>query len=126
MALMSDPVRESMERMQAMVRGPKGERGERGAQGQLSRPLRRAVVYLFAVAVGLALAVGIGGFVQYRHAEAMQRQQGQAVERKLCTTMARLAALRPPPGNPEVNPARGYDQQLHATLDQLGPDLGCR
>ena len=47
------------------------------------------------------------------------------LERKLCQTFGELAALKPPAGNPATNPARSYDQQLHATLSQLGTDLGC-
>lgn len=57
--------------------------------------------------------------------QAAQRQQGLAVERKICTTMGRLAALKPPPGNPKTNPSRAFDDQLHSTLDGLGVDLGC-
>jgi hypothetical protein len=60
-----------------------------------------------------------------RREVAAQRQQGRVTERKLCTTMQRLAALKPPPGSAAANPSRAYDQSLHATLDQLGPDLGC-
>ena len=37
-----------------------------------------------------------------------------------------VPVLKPPAGNPVKNPARGYDQELHATLSQLGPDLGCK
>ena len=29
-------------------------------------------------------------------------------------------------GNPATNPSRAFDDHLHATLDRLGPDLGCR
>lgn len=55
-----------------------------------------------------------------------QRRAGELAERKICTTLAQLAALRPPAGSASANPSRAYEQRLHATLDQLGPDLGCR
>lgn len=61
-----------------------------------------------------------------REGQAMARRQGAAVEGKICTTMRELAALKPPAGNPAANPSRAYDQRLHATLDQIGTDLGCR
>lgn len=56
---------------------------------------------------------------------AAQQRAGQVVERKICTTMAGLSALRPPAGNPVTNPSRAFDQRLHAELAQLGTDLGC-
>ena len=62
---------------------------------------------------------------QQRREQLAQRRAGEAVEHKICTTMAQLAALKPPPGNPDTNPSRAFDQSLHATLDGLGPDLGC-
>lgn len=58
-------------------------------------------------------------------AQDAQRRAGVAVEHKICTTLGELAALQPPPGDPAANPARLYEQQQHATLSQLGPDLGC-
>lgn len=61
-----------------------------------------------------------------RREQQAQRRAGEIVERRICLTMTRLAALKPPPGNPAANPSRAYEDSLHATLDQLGPDLGCR
>lgn len=58
--------------------------------------------------------------------QAAQRAQAQAFERKLCTSLGRLAALHPPPGSPADNPSRAYLQQEHAVLAELGPDVGCR
>lgn len=105
--------------------GNQGNRGERGAAG-LSRPVRRALVFLFALAVVLA-ACGLFWTVRAVNASrAAQQSQGRAVERKLCTTFARLAALKPPPGDASRNPSRAYEQELHVTLDELGTDLGCR
>ena len=58
--------------------------------------------------------------------QAAQRRQGEAVEHSICTTLVKLAALKPPAGSATANPSRAYEQQLHATLDELGPDLGCK
>ena len=55
-----------------------------------------------------------------------QQQQGQAIEKKLCTTLGRLAALKPPAGAPAKNPSRAFEDDMHATLSQLGPDIGCK
>lgn len=89
-----------------------------------------------AILLALVLIVG-GGNLWATHSEvrsaqaaqqreqAAQRKAGAAVEEKICTTMHRLAALQPPAGNPRTNPSRAFDDQLHATLDELGPDLGC-
>ena len=107
-------------------RGPQGNQGNRGAHGAsgLSRPVRRALVFLFALAVLLA-AFGLFWINHAVHdSQAAQRIQGQAVERKLCTTFGTLAALKPPTGNPRTNPSRAFDDDLHTTLDQLGTDLG--
>ena len=118
------------------AQGNQGNRGERGAAG-LSRSVRRALVYLFA------LSVALGGFslfwtahevhasqaaiqaAQHRE-QGMQQQAGVILERALCTTFGRLAALKPPAGQAARNPSRAYEQSLHVTLDQLGADLGCK
>ena len=60
-----------------------------------------------------------------RREQAAQARQARMVEQKLCTTLGKLAALDPPAGNPSSNPSRAYEDNLHATLAQLGPDLGC-
>jgi hypothetical protein len=120
---------EDGERFPAGPRGAKGERGERG----LSRVQGRAIVVLFLIGA----AGGIGNLFWTAHEvhvaqaaqqaeEAVQRQQGALLEQKLCSTLGKLAALKPPPGNPETNPARAFDQALHSTLAQLSPDVGCR
>jgi hypothetical protein len=88
---------------------------------------RVAAVVVLAVVVYLG-GVGANFWLTARvvHGEqAAQRRAGQMVERKLCTTFGSLAALEPPPGNPHTNPSRGYLQAEHATLVQLGADLGC-
>ena len=72
--------------------------------------------------MGAANLAATWWYVQtYKHD---QQQQGQLIARKLCTTLDRLAALQPPAGNPTTNPSRAYDQRLHSTLADLGPDIG--
>lgn len=70
-------------------------------------------------------------YQDHSHAAELAQQQaaqrgGKLVEERICATISQLAALHPPAGNPHMNPSRAYDQELHATLDGLGPDLGCR
>ena len=112
--------------------GNQGNRGERGAPG-LSAPIRRALVWLFALSVILAGANLLWTAHEVHASQASQQQQnadrqrqGQVIERKLCTTLGRLTALKPPPGPAAANPSRAYEQELHATLAQLGPDIGCK
>ena len=132
--LVSDS-RESFERNAA--RGPQGEQGEqgaRGAQGErgLSRVQGRAVVVLFLLAALfgagnlLWTAHEVNAATEAQHQEqAAQQRQGAMIEQRLCTTLDRLAALKPPPGNPASNPSRAFDQEQQAALAQLGPDVGC-
>jgi len=61
---------------------------------------------------------------QQREQQAAQRA-GALIEQRLCTTLGRLAADKPPAGSAARNPSRAYEQELHSTLAQLGPDLGC-
>lgn len=77
----------------------------------------------------LVLVMGAGNllatYLEVHDSQATAKKAGIAVELKICTTMDNLAALQPPPGNPATNPSREFDDRLHATLDQLGADLGC-
>jgi hypothetical protein len=132
------------------VQGPKGNRGERGEKGEsgLSWRVVRAVLFLFFLSVALgasglfwinhavntsAAAIRAGQAreqaeqqaEQHREQEA-QLQAATAEFRALCTTFTKLAALKPPQGNPATNPSRAYLQGQHDTLDQLGTDLGCK
>jgi hypothetical protein len=79
-----------------------------------------------ALSVGFTLWTVHQGEDQYAAEQASARRQGLIVEQKICSTMRSLAVLKPPAGSPVGNPSRAYEQQLHAALDQLGPDLGCR
>lgn len=119
--------------------GPRGQRGERGEQGKagangprLPRGVAYAVVFLFVLTLALT---GVNLLftahevnrvrAQFAAQAAVSRHQGELVEQKLCTSFGRLAALRPPPGNPKQNPSRAYLQDQHTRLDELGTDLGC-
>lgn len=73
------------------------------------------------IAIFAAALVGV-----YWHSNDVSQQNGVQVELKLCTTLDKLAALKPPPGNAQANPSRAYLQQEHATLAELGIDLGCQ
>jgi hypothetical protein len=93
------------------------------------RATRSPFPFTIAVAlVAAVLAIALNtAYTTYaiNSSRTSQLRQGIDVERKICTTLGHLAALRPPPGNPQTNPSRAYDQELHAALDGLGPDLGC-
>lgn len=100
--------------------------------GADDRHRRQRKTGVLLVAAGIVLLGGIiaGNYyltigVATRTATAQQRA-GVVLGERLCTTFGRLAALKPPPGNPAVNPSRAYEQEEHATLDQLGTDLGCK
>lgn len=123
-------------------RGPQGQQGQQGNRGErgtagLSGPVRRALVFLFALSVVLA-GVGLFWTAHEVHAsqaaiqsgqhreQVSQQRAGATLERALCTTFGRLAALKPPAGDPKTNPSRAYLQGQHDTLAQLGTDLGCK
>ena len=89
------------------------------------------IVLVVAVAVLAVIAIKASNSANNAHRaaaaeQAARKRQGALVEQKLCLTFARLAALKPPPGNPEMNPAKAYEQALHLRLDQLGTDVGCK
>ena len=122
--------------------GPRGQRGERGQQGErgqagargprLPKGVAGSVVFLFVLTLALSAASLLFTAhevnrvrAQFAAQAAVSRHQGEMVERKLCTSFGRLAALKPPPGNPKVNPSRAYLQDQHTRLDELGSDLGC-
>ncbi len=87
-------------------------------------PGRAIALAVASVVFAVALNAGFT-YWSVESSQAAQRQQGIAVEQKICITLAHLDALKPPAGNPRKNPSRAFDDELHATLSQLGPDLGC-
>jgi hypothetical protein len=126
-----DLVSEADERLPSGPRGEQGKTGERGERG-LSRVQGRAVVILFLIcAAGIVICLlwtaheVNAAAAQQRQQQASQRAQGAALQHKLCITLGRLAALKPPAGSPAANPARAFDQQQQAVLAELGPDVGC-
>ncbi len=92
--------------------------------------MKNRVTLALCALVVLTLIVGAGNLLaswdEVHASQAAQKRQGQAVETKLCATFGKLGALKPPPGSPAHNPSRAFEQSLHATLVELGTDVGCR
>ena len=92
--------------------------------------MKNRITLALCALVGLTLIVGAGNlwasWDEVHTSQAAQQRQGQAVEAKLCSTFGKLGALKPPPGDAKKNPSRAYEQSLHAALDDLGTDLGCK
>lgn len=99
--------------------------------------MRRNIGLAMSALVILTLIVGAGNLwaswtevhnaaVAAKREQVAQQRAGAVLGEKLCTTFGELAALKPPAGDPHTNPSRAYDQESHATLVQLGTDLGCR
>ena len=92
--------------------------------------LTRSALRSVAILVLLSLLVTGANLLFTAHevnvSRTTQQRQGLLIERKLCSTLGKLAALRPPAGNPKANPSRAFEDNLHAALDGLGPDLGCK
>jgi hypothetical protein len=92
---------------------------------------------LIAVFLFLLLVVGVGNLwatheyvnqfkAQQAQQAAIQRTASELAIAKICASFHKIAILKPPPGNPNTNPARGYDQQLHAALASVYADLECK
>jgi hypothetical protein len=115
--------------------GQQGETGETGAKGAAGLPISvgRSIVALFVLMVLLAAANFLWSAAQQRaYQDSLAREHAahikadQILVAHLCLTFGDLGALKPPPGDPAKNPSRAYDDKLHATLIQLGTDLGCK
>lgn len=87
--------------------------------------LRYALAVLAVLPLALSALTLWGATVYYHREQAAQHAQGAVFEKRLCITLDRLAALTPPAGSPAENPSRAFEQQLAATLAELGPDVGC-
>jgi tagatose-1,6-bisphosphate aldolase len=83
-----------------------------------ARPVLTAVRQrILPVLAGFAIAILVNtGYTTW----SVETSQHRA-----CATLIALAREKPPAGNPEVNPARGFDQAPHVLLAQLARDQGC-
>ena len=111
--------------------GEPGERGEQGEQGEkgmpgLSRPVRRALVYLFTLSVALAAFSLFWTSHEVHASQDAIRASYDREQAAVCMTLAKLADLKPPAGNPKTHPGRVYLQGQHDTLDEISADLGCK
>lgn len=97
---------------------PRGDKG-------MAPGTRRAFVALALLALALAAASVLISVNYYVREAGAQMRQGRQLEARLCTSLDKLAALKPPPGSPGDNPARGFEQAQHDVLAELGPDVGC-
>ena len=122
---------ENMEQVSGIARGQrgpkgdKGDQGEEGKRGDLPPRLRRALVVLFAVAAALALVALLATLRAQDADRAAQQRQGRVLERELCTTFRKAAALKAPAGNPAKNPSRAYLQGEHLVWTGVLADLKC-
>lgn len=100
-----------------------------GGPGQ-KRGFTRRERWFAAVMMILAVVLGGGALLsqqlQQNSFVDSQRQQATAEERKLCSVLLPLAALRAPAGDPTGNPSRAYEQNLEAKLSELAPAVGCK
>ena len=78
-----------------------------------------------AAVVAIFIAIQGAVLLQGAHTQAVQRQQGQRIERQLCLVVVRQAVRQPPPGNPAANPSRAYLQGEHQTWADMASILGC-
>lgn len=91
---------------------------------------------IISILLALMVVVGIGNLwstrnsvsqfkQQFAQQQSQQRASSQQEVARICGSFHKIAILRPPPGNPATNPARAYDQQLHAALASVYNDLEC-
>ncbi len=100
-----------------------------------------------AVLVALVLVVGAGNLLatrQYldsykagqareqaaqqvvqRREQAVSRAAGVLIEQKLCLDLGTMSGIPAPPGNPQANPSRAYEQAEHRAWLGLYDGLGC-
>lgn len=62
----------------------------------------------------------------FRHEQAAQRRQGEAIERKLCADLSTMAAIPPPSGSAAANPSRAYEDAEHRAWAGLETGIGCK
>ena len=134
---MTDPTpQERREQVVALARGEQGVQGEHGDQGErgeqgkrgepLSRAVRRALIYLFTVAV----AIGVANLFWTSHQANATRAQFQAViqadDHRWCSTLDLLTSHpAAKPADPKANPSRVQAYQLYTDFLNRRHSLGC-
>jgi hypothetical protein len=74
-----------------------------------------------------AVTAQLNAFKQQLHAqEVTEQKQGAKEVAELCATFGKVALLKPPAGDPKTNPSRAFDQNMHADLAGVVPDLRCK
>lgn len=110
-----------------LAKGDKGEQGERGEHGgQMSPATRRALIYLFT----LAVAIGVANLYWTSHQANTTRAQFHAVIRaddhRWCSTLDLLTSQPvPKPADPKANPSRQQGYQLYMDFQNRRHSLGC-
>ena len=99
---------------------------ERSDSAKLTKGARRAIIILLFLVLIMGFAALLSSYLEWYSYKNSQQTQGQILEQKLCTTLDRLASLKPPAGSPANNPSRQYEQDLAKLLAQLKPDVGCK
>ena len=100
------------------LRGPRGEQGNQGNRGEpgvpgLSRPVRRALVVVFVLNLGLA-----GANLLWTEHEVMGNSQQR------CSSVLADATI-PLPHPAAGNPGREWDAAFEANARQRARQLGC-
>jgi hypothetical protein len=104
---------------------PPGPKGDKGEQGALPARARRSLLARDIVIICLLLLNFLFTAHYVNSQQSAAQRAGAKVIAKVCAGFARLAAEKPPAGNPATNPSRAFDQGQHATLVGIGADL-CR
>ena len=113
---MSDEEAERMNAPYSLARGPRGKQGNPGPRGKqgLSRPVRRAIVFLFI----LNFALIIAGYLFLSHAVKGNNQVR-------CQSLAATAAI-PVPVPLTDNPSRQWVAKYSLITRKRGLELGCK
>lgn len=91
----------------------------------ISRTTVRFSIALLILVLIMGAGAVVSSYLEWNHYINSQRAQGQQTDSRLCATLDKLAALKPPSGSAGANPSRAYEQELATTLSQLKPDIGC-
>ncbi|MGH3402016.1 MAG: hypothetical protein ACRDRJ_05765 [Streptosporangiaceae bacterium] len=106
-----------------VVRGPKGERGEAG----MSRNVRRAIVFLFALGIAIGVANLLFTVTTSGHDNQLWQEAVAASDHKFCAVVTGFTAQPvPKPADPAANPSREQNYQWFERFVRLGRSLGCK